>query len=63
MVARNGKKEGSRKVKSLGVKVVSAAHAKVVKGGPTAVELRQIGVNWGGGEVGINWGDKTAKHR
>jgi hypothetical protein len=60
MVARKGKKEG-RKVKSLGVKVVSAAQAKVVKGGPTAVELRPLGVNWGDGKVAINWGDATAK--
>jgi len=60
MVARKRKKEG-RKVKSLGVKAVSAAQAKVVKGGPTAVEFRPLEVNWGDGRVGTNWGGGTAK--
>ena len=60
MVAKKGKKVGKR-VKSLGVKPVSANQAKVVKGGPTAVEMPQLGVNYRGAKVEINWGDAKAK--
>jgi len=60
MVAKKGKKDG-RRVKSLGVKPLSANQAKVVKGGPTAVEMPQLGVNYRGAKVEINWGDSKSK--
>ena len=60
MVARKGKKDG-RRVKSLSAKPVSANQAKIVKGGPTAVEMPQLGVNYRGANVEINWGDSKTK--
>jgi len=60
MVAKKGKKAGG-KVKSLDVKPVSPNQAKAVKGGPTAVEMPQLGVNYRGAKVEINWGDSKAK--